>query len=147
MGAAARVGAVQSLLLNMQVCQRLRLAMAARRMCAMYLQSDSGPKERARDVLFLDIALAAHARTTVESSLDALSAFLDTAFAPGRAPLTCGRHPPHAGTCNAPASPEPPGHRSPPPTHASVPLSRSYPVSCSCARLGSMRPGSVFSAP
>jgi len=78
---------VQSLLLYMQVCQRLQLAMAARRMCAGYLQAEGGPKERARDVLFLDIAIAAHARTIVESSLDDLSAFLDTAFAPGRAAL------------------------------------------------------------
>lgn len=69
----------------MQASQRLQLAMAARRMCAAYLQSDGGPKDRARDVLFLDMALAAHARTIVESNLDALSAHLDDKLSDGSA--------------------------------------------------------------
>lgn len=76
---------LQYWVLGVQACRRLQLAMTARRMCAAYLQAAGGAGDRARDVLFLDIALATHARTVLEGSLDDLSAFLDTTFASGRA--------------------------------------------------------------
>lgn len=81
-------GVLQYGLLEVQACGRLQLAMTARRMCAAYLQAAGGAGDRARDVLFLDIALATHARTVLEGSLDDLSAFLDTTFASGRAFLS-----------------------------------------------------------
>lgn len=79
--------------LRMQASRQLQLAMAARRLCAAYLQNDGGAKDRARDVLFLDMALAAHARTAVETSLDGLSAFLDEKLTGDGVPppADCGR--------------------------------------------------------
>ena len=57
-----------------QVQQTLELLLEVRHLCASYLSAAPEDMARARDVLYLDLALASSVRTTVEGHLDAFAA-------------------------------------------------------------------------
>jgi hypothetical protein len=58
----------------LQVMQALGLILEARHVCAGYLAAAQPDNERARDVLYLDLALTAAARTALKGHLDAFAA-------------------------------------------------------------------------
>jgi hypothetical protein len=54
----------------------MELAMEARVLCSEYLLASTEQRERARDVLYLDIVLSGTIRTIVEANMDHWVAFL-----------------------------------------------------------------------
>ena len=58
----------------MEVERTLDLLLQARQLCATYLADSPKSAERARDVLYLDLALQSSVRTAIEGNIDGFSA-------------------------------------------------------------------------